>query len=606
MEFTGTKPARLLFYGACTLIMLVQLWFCLFQIGSYWQWGHNGYNSAAYQVAARNSLRHGIIWPVQYHTSETRPEPAEYYTHAPLALHWLTTLSMALFGDHEVSVRLVPALFSLLMTLMLLILLARHYSKPVALIAGAVFVLLPINTVYCNMSNHSTGCIFFALVMFDGYLRWSESGRRAHLIQAAVGGLGAMLFDWPGYTLALCLATAAFYEGLKPRPGEGFRWTPQLRFALTATIIVGLTFRLFWTWISSVQGIDNVVATISNRSETTDIVRLIRDLYGTVIAVTFPSVIRCLAIAWLAVMFLRHASRRFARRDVVPLSFLAAGIIQFVLFPNAAALHYYWNWQLTPFVAIAAAQILTWLTDEGGGRIALAVRPGLGRTAVRIAAWVLPLALLAHLYVPEALRTFREGRAVAGSFGIPGYQREYRKILFAKFVNQATDWGDGVAIHTSIAHRIEFDACLDRQWSDVNDEQLENLGEHLDPARPWVLIGDMDKIKRKLLVGLVRKHPITQVDSYFLIDLRSSEPGADVYWYKPMRPLLGWRIFVSPFDPPVTLARNTVLEERLRKLIGKKHLSPGGPKGQGQTLNVPPPAITKIKPFPGMDNKPAQ
>jgi hypothetical protein len=602
MNITGTKPARILFYGACALILLVQLWLCLFQIGSYWQWGHNGYNSAAYQVAARNSLRHGIVWPVQYHTSETRPEPAEYYTHAPLALHWLTTLSVALFGDHEASVRLVPALFSLLMTLMLLILLARHYSKPVALVAGAVFVLLPINTVYCNMSNHSTGCIFFALLMFDGYLRWSESGRPAHLIQAAAGGMGAMFFDWPGYTLVFCLATAAFYEGLKPRPGEGFRWTPQLRFALAAIIIAGLGFKLFWAWVSSVRGVDDVIATISNRSETTDIVRLIRDLYGTVIATTFPRVIRHLAFAWLIVMLVRHARRRFARRDVVPLSFLAAGIVQFVLFPNAAALHHYWNWQLTPFVAIAAAQIVVWICGEGGRRLALAVRPGLGRTAVRAAAWVLPLALLAHQYVPEAFRTFREGRSVAGSFGIPGYDRDYRKILFAKFVHEATDWGDGVAVHTSLSHRIEFDACLDRQWSDVNDDHLKELDKHLDPGRPWVLIGDMDKIKRKLLVTLVRKHPITQVDSYFLIDLRSSEPGAKVYWHKPMRPLAGWRMFVSPFDPPMTLARNTVLEERLWKIIGKKTVSAGGP--QGQTMNLPHSASGKIKTLPLVNKNP--
>lgn len=580
MKFERTKLNNSLFYAGCTIIMLVQVWLCLFQIASYWQWGHNGYNGAAYQVAARNTIRHNIIWPVQYHTEPDIPEPSEYYTHAPLGLHFFTTLSVAAFGDREVSVRIVPSVFSVLMMLMLLILLAKHYSKPMALVAGTIFLFLPINTIYCNMTNHSTGCIFFTLLMFNGYLDWVKKKKNIYLIEVAAGFLGTTFFDWPGYTLSFCLATAAFYEGMKPDPQKGFEWTRQLRFSLVLYIMIGLSFKIFLSWVSTVRGIDDIFMAITNRSGTTNLIQVLRDLYGTVVDTMFPKLLRYMAFIWMLVIVIRHAGKIFRREDIVPVSFFVTGMVQFVFFPNAAALHHYWNWQFNPFIAIACGQLILWIAREGGNRLALSTGLRKAGITVKIAAWVIPLALIGFLFIPVAVEKFKEGRAMAGSFNIPDYKREYKKILFAKFVNEQTDPEDGVAIHNGLTHRIEFESYLDRDWIEVSADHLKDLNKHLDKKKKWVLIGDMDRIKKQLLVKLVKEHPIAQVNNYFLIDLRKKGSKARVYWLKPLRPLWGWKFFVNAYDPPYRMTRVAVLEQRL--LDTMKNLPPEKVKSAGK------------------------
>ncbi|MFH1438165.1 MAG: glycosyltransferase family 39 protein [Pseudomonadota bacterium] len=592
------KIIRILFYAACTIVMLIMLRFCLHQIASYWQWGHNGYNGAAYQVAARNSIRHHVIWPVQYHTADTEPKPSDYYTHAPLGLHALTTLSVFVFGDSELQVRLVPAVFTFLSALMLLVFLAKHYSRPLALVGTLIYVLLPITTIYGNMTNHSTGCIFFALLMFDGYLEWDRRKRNIFLIQAAVGFLGTTFMDWPGYTLSGCLAIAAFYRGMKPDPLKGYTLNRQVRFALVLMLVTALSFKGFLDWITGVRGIDDVLGAITSRSESTNIITAIKGLYGTVINDVFPKSVRYPALAWLIIAFIRHAAGKFRPADLVPASFFTAGMVQFVIFPNASALHHYWNWQFNPFVAIACAQVLMWIV-QGGMWLARLAGPGWMRTSMSILAWTLPLLLFFSMYYPRAMRIFRQGRAVAGAFHVPDYDREYKKILFAQLVSNSTGPHDGVAIHDSLEHRIEFESYLDRQWSGVTDSHLGEVEKYLDKKRKWVLIGDRDKANKTLLVQYMTAHPYVQVDSYFFIDLRKQGEAVTAYTFKPMRPPLGWRFFVTPYDPPCELVRSKVFEERIKKEliearskgVGRKtknlkHFSPKmTPKGLLPSIN---------------------
>ncbi|MEO1272147.1 MAG: hypothetical protein AAFX99_28970, partial [Myxococcota bacterium] len=58
--------------GGLVLLLLLQSAFAFHGLANYWQWGHNGYNSAAYQQAARNTLRSGLLFPAQYVTGPRR------------------------------------------------------------------------------------------------------------------------------------------------------------------------------------------------------------------------------------------------------------------------------------------------------------------------------------------------------------------------------------------------------------------------------------------------------------------------------------------------------------------------------------------------------
>ena len=167
--------------SAFVLILLLQCIFSLAGIANLWQLGHNGYNGAAYQQGARNSLRFGLLFPAQYYCDRSKaPISKKLYTHAPLALHAHIVACTSLLGDSEWSVRLTPALYGVLALIALLVIVKQRWGDGQAVIAGAVYVLLPINHSYANMVNHSTGFIFWSLLTLESYLRWTETPGTRH------------------------------------------------------------------------------------------------------------------------------------------------------------------------------------------------------------------------------------------------------------------------------------------------------------------------------------------------------------------------------------------------------------------------------------------
>ncbi|MBW2737034.1 MAG: glycosyltransferase family 39 protein, partial [Deltaproteobacteria bacterium] len=191
---------------AFALLLLAQLAVGLLGIANYWQWGHNGYNGAAYHVAARNTLRWGELFPVQYKTGYDKPAPSDVYTHAPLGLHLSTVASVVVFGDDEAAVRVVPVLNGVLALLALLLLVRRRWGDAHALVAGTIYVLLPINHIFANMVNHSTGMIAWCLAALYCYLEWLDAGefgwsrkRWGWLIGLFAAFFMALNWDWPAY-----------------------------------------------------------------------------------------------------------------------------------------------------------------------------------------------------------------------------------------------------------------------------------------------------------------------------------------------------------------------------------------------------------------------
>jgi len=63
------------------------------------------------------------------------------YTHHPLGMHLHNTLAVWLFGDHEGSIRAVPAFFGVLALIALMMVVRLLYDDRTALFAGLVFVL---------------------------------------------------------------------------------------------------------------------------------------------------------------------------------------------------------------------------------------------------------------------------------------------------------------------------------------------------------------------------------------------------------------------------------------------------------------------------------
>ena len=97
------RPVRIAF----AVVLALQVFLAVWGVADQWTRGHNGWNGSAYHNAARNTLRWDVLFPLQYETANVPPKKEQLYTHAPLALHLHNVASVKLFGDRELSIRLV-------------------------------------------------------------------------------------------------------------------------------------------------------------------------------------------------------------------------------------------------------------------------------------------------------------------------------------------------------------------------------------------------------------------------------------------------------------------------------------------------------------------
>ncbi|MCA9565888.1 MAG: hypothetical protein KC561_20465, partial [Myxococcales bacterium] len=105
---------RYLYWGAVGLVTFVWFLGCFHGIANFWQWGHDGFNGAAFAHAARNSIRFGIAGQVQYYMGLEAPGVEMVYTHHPMMLHFHLMTLFRLFGYSEWVARLTPAVYSFL------------------------------------------------------------------------------------------------------------------------------------------------------------------------------------------------------------------------------------------------------------------------------------------------------------------------------------------------------------------------------------------------------------------------------------------------------------------------------------------------------------
>jgi len=560
------NPAeKIVFIVIAIIIMLLQIGFCLFQIGSFFQSGQHGIVGAGEQVAIRNTIKHHILFPAPYYSGESKPPKHEIKTDSPPAMHLLNTLSVLIFGDNEIAVRIPSAFFSILSMLMLLILTAKHFSKKISLLASTIYLFLPINTVFCNMPNRFSACIFFSLLMFDGYLSWVKNGKTNRLIECLIGTTCCILFDWSGYVLATCMAISAFYKGFEPcRNGEN-RVRKELFLSLSVLIFIAITLKIYWIIIGKVSGSSNVLQIITAGGSTnTDIISTLKELNGKVIKTVFPASLKILSLLWLATIILNHALKKWKDEYLVPLNFFIAGIIKFFIFPSQSRYLFFWNQEFAPFVSIASACIINSIPESINAILKLFKFPS-AHPVVKATIFYFLIIILFITYIPQSSKKFITGRRTGGSFDSEDQNALYRKILFAEKVISWTSPGYNILIHPSFQHRIEFDFRLkDRIIKTGSESYIEETKKSmLSRGGKVAIIGDFEKIDKTLVLQESKKHPFYIVDSNFFLDYGKNQGSLKVFMLTPYKSGFLWKFFVTPFNPPMRLQRNTIMEERL-------------------------------------------
>ena len=546
------RPIRIAF----CLVLAVQVLLAVWGVADQWTRGHNGWNGAAYQNAARNTLRWDVLFPLQYDTANVPPKPEQLYTHAPLALHLHNVVSVKIFGDRELSIRLVAGFWSVAALIMLFAVVRRLWDDAHALAASALYVALPINAIYINMANHSAGFIFWSLLALYLYVQrprgklWPWPRFVFFLVVIAI----AATWDWPAYYIAFCIALHWAYSVKKS--SEPFA---QL---LVFCVWIGFWFVGHFALVELLTGnLDELTGTFNARRA------LSWDRFRTHLLVVpelmFTAPILGISAAWAGTWLLRLARGTARARDLVPLAFLFAGLVHYWTFRWSAIVHSYWAWPMLPAVAIAVtASLFTmarWIRARAGAAASWSVL-----------LLLVPLAIRIVQIVPEA-------RYVGGSMwfftpvrgAVDTYDSGRPELRFATSVKAWTDRDTGVQLHTSLKPlRLEprFDITLDRvthRWSQHPREEIPNA----QGAKAWVFIAAVDAFSDEERAAFASRHPYRQYGDYFMLDLRSEGRDIEIWGLTPLPFDLRWRLLRSAFEPPIRASRQIASEQALDEKV---------------------------------------
>lgn len=576
------------FWIGFVIVLSVQSFLCFQGLGDLWIRGHNGWNGSAYHLAARNTLRWGDIFPVQYYTGRTPPTPDQYYTHHPLGMHLHDVISVAIFGDSEASERLVPALHGVLVVTALMLVIRRFYSPQLGLLAGAIYVTLPINGIYANMANHSSGFIFYGLLSLACYIRFQEerekqcSGQPSRWGRYLAGLLlftfMATLWDWPAYYVAFVTGIHFLIVGLLRQ-----RRTGRLLFGKDLGLLVIYSSLVLFSFAGHFL---LVRLCVGHLKELTGIIATRMDVSWERFAYTLKVVpplmmtwpVLLLAAAGMVEMVVKIARGRFEARDTFWFACGLGGTIHFFVFRWSTIVHEYWLWTTLPFVAISCASIVlraaSFVRRYSHRVFSTFLHEGLPNTLSFAAGASVFLVLLPLM--ARAVDLVPRGRMVGGSMwfveptrphGVEKYNSGRLELLFAEQVRKWTDRSTGVLYHVSIERTVpepRFDITLDRELVGVRTTNIDDLHGPLRPGvSGWVFITPVAVLTPKTRAEMASRHPYWQFGDYVMVDLRRDEQDIHIYRLEERPKGIWWWFWRSAFEPRLEPVRDEKAEAAL-------------------------------------------
>ncbi len=542
-------------YGA--LAALIYAWFaaiCLHGIGSDWQWGHNGYNGAAFYQAARNSLRFHIIGQALYYSGTTPPGVEDIYTHHPMMLHFHLIAAIKLLGDHEWVGRLIPAFYSFAGLGMVHLVAGRTFGRAVALCAIALYALTPLHAVFANMIDHEQGCIFWCLVLIYAYIRWLETPTRAWLAAMLCAVTVAMQFDWPAYYLAFILACHAFGTGLL-RGGWNWRWRKEFTLIAVFSVVVLVNAGGFFWWIKHLRGgLAEMGNAFTGRTSATD--GYYPRLWARSLDLQGPLLIG-LGAAWLPLLVARIARGKAHMGDFAAAAFALMQLTHSLVFKQAGFIHCYWTYYASPALAIGGGLVLVTAVRAAGTAVAWLVeklrgwQPAILAPALHLGFGALAAVPMLQYQVPATLERMDWGfRGGSGSY-IEPYDAQLPEVAFAKTLQQFYPRTTTFYLqHGSMPGRIEFQSSLDAPRAFFDSFSL--LPAERQKGKRTVLIADLVHVTdRAGLQRLAQAHP-TRVFGrrFFAIEVDDKRASLETFVAQPLPTPGWWRWLVHPDRGP--------------------------------------------------------
>ena len=168
------------------------------------------YYGALYSQAAHNNLRAGLCVtggvPVTLYFGPLPIPRDAYYVHHPVLMPLMVTAAVAIFGEREWSVKLVPILCSVASALFLWLLVRDAMGRRAAALATAFFVTLPMELHYGDMVDFEPPLLMWMIAALVCLRYWHVRGTNVWIVLAGFCCSGAMWTDWPGYLFVLSIS----------------------------------------------------------------------------------------------------------------------------------------------------------------------------------------------------------------------------------------------------------------------------------------------------------------------------------------------------------------------------------------------------------------
>jgi len=172
----------------------------------------DNYYGALYSQAAHNNLRAGLrltggVPATLYFGPLPIPRQA-YYVHHPMLMPLMVTASIAVFGETEWAVKLVPILCSLLSAMFLWLLVCDAIARRAGALVVALFATLPMELHYGDMVDFAPCLVMWMLAALVCLRYWDVRGGKRWAFLAAFCCFCAVWTDWPGYLFAISISVS--------------------------------------------------------------------------------------------------------------------------------------------------------------------------------------------------------------------------------------------------------------------------------------------------------------------------------------------------------------------------------------------------------------
>jgi hypothetical protein len=554
------------------IVVSVYLAYSSFGVAAPFFWGHHGYHGATYMQRARMTLRFHMVTPATW-AGYDYPPKFSWYFHHPIGYHHLLDLPVALLGAHEWIARGLAALGGLPLIFALYVLVRRWWSREAALLASAVYVALPVLCSFSILSDPMLLAMACCIGTVDCFLRYFESPSRKRLFGACALIVVGGLLMWEAYFQALFHAMVAFVwsftsHGKKPGARRAaWAWILGTGVAASAT----MAFHLLFTRLSGMDG----DFTHSFHERHNALFSFVVERHRLWMEILYGWPLVAIGVLWLMVFVFRVAAGK-ARfyRDQAVLIFFQINTLYIFLFAEGSSIHLYRVFWYSSFFALAVTDLIV---DLRAATIWILRNHA---QWARRAGLAIALAATGIYFAKEGAHAWDnliESRVVMGTHGLPAYNNDYPKLLFAMEVASRTGPDDFVLVHGNMPRRIEFYYYMDRSNQDIfNLNQVAALWKQhpklLVMTDAYPAVGE-----KPILLDLLKKHPGDRYDRYVVVDLRSDKPGFRDFEYRPQPMSFLYRWLISHKYPPLRPEEVTSMYAQCVDAITENPPHPGAP-----------------------------